>query len=122
MIALDSFRPFLRILHIYDSANFQHSDRRIVSRNICHGIAVTTILCCFALAMLGTAWYCVHFAFDLSVVAVQIGLLINANQFAITYISFMLKKHRVDEVFGILAETISKRECCCYDRSKLGDS
>lgn len=109
-----AFQPFLDIINICNSTNFRNVDKRIVIQNIFRAIAFAAIVFGFTMILLSDAWYCISVKFDFSVAAVQLGILINSLQFAITYISFRWKIRLTDELIQKLSRIINKRRCKIY--------
>lgn len=105
-----SFRPFQHVLTIFDSKNFQNQDRRILKRNI--GLAITVAVCavCYVVAMSSNAWFCASRKFDVAKIALAFGVLINAMQFAITYISIRMKNDVVNRLIAGINKIINERE------------
>lgn len=109
--AFSAFRPFIRLLNIFDSANYQNSDQRLVIRNVCHASVFAILIFSLALTLVSDAWFCIGVKFDLSVSVLQLGLLINASQFAVTYISIRWRVQLINETIRNLNRMTNKRGC-----------
>lgn len=107
--AFGAFRPFIRLLNIFDSANYQHSDQRLVIRNVCHASVFAILIFGLALSVVSDAWFCISVKLDLGVAALQLGLLINCGQFAITYISIRWRLQLINETIRNLNRMTNSR-------------
>lgn len=59
--------------------------------------------------MVRDAWYCISLKFDLSIAAVPLGVLINPNQIAITYITIQWKLRLTNELIEKLNGIVNER-------------
>lgn len=112
-----SFRPFQHILTIFDSNNFQNQPSHIYTRNMLQAITVAFFGVCYVVAMSSNAWFCVSRHFEVGDIALAFGVLINAMQFAITYITIRVKNETIVELITDIDEIINKRECSQYASS-----
>lgn len=104
-----AFRPFLRISNIFDSVNFQSPNRSIFIQNTRNAIGFAILIFGFSLTMVSDAWYCISLKFDLSIAAVPLGVLINPNQIAITYITIQWKLRLTNELIEKLNGIVNER-------------
>lgn len=109
--AFGAFRPFLRLLTIFDLANFRHSDRRVVLRNIFRAIVCAIIILCHEFLIMSNGWFCISHHFILREVAFKFGLYINATQFAITFVAFRWKIRMIYDTIDDLNGIVNMRKC-----------
>lgn len=106
-----AFRPFIHLLNNFDPANFRNPDGSIATRHIYKTIAFLFGIFGFVMSMSSAGWFCISVNFDLSVCAVPLGVFINPDQLAITYISFRYKLHEIRQFIKTLSEMIHGRKC-----------
>lgn len=108
-VVLRAYRPFVRILTIYNLKNFTNQSRRILFRNICLAILFTLTHIGCTLSTLSDVWYCHHHAWDLNVISLPFSLLLTVSQVTFSYISLVLNNRLVEEVIDCLQTVIDKR-------------
>lgn len=109
-VAFAAYKPFRRILSIYDMVNFQSQDSHIAARNICRAICFSVLIFCITVLILADAWHCYVKRSDFRDIALPIAVLISSPALAITYLAIGMKKHQMDGVFCALNEMIKKRK------------
>lgn len=102
----DSYRPFLRILTVFESKNFQSSYR---NRNICLAISFISIVMGLLVLIFGDLWYCIGVGLDTELLAWPFAIMISAVQMSITYTAFGIKYLQLEQTINSLKATIDKR-------------
>lgn len=103
------------MLSIYDAANFQNADGHANLRSACKAICFTASLFVMFVAWLGELLHCVRFSFNLSVVALQLGLLINLTLITMTYMAIGMKRRLVGEAMDRLQATVERSMSHLFD-------
>lgn len=103
-----AFRPFLRILTVYNANNFRNKQHRF--KNICLAIACFIFLVNLLISVMAAIWHCIALKFDLGQAALPFALLINSVQMLITYISIEIKNKQIEATIAGLIATIHKRK------------
>lgn len=107
---LAAYKPFLHILTIYDSKNFQNLDRHIIFSNRCQAIAVSVLIIAFSIGLYSVGLYCVVLNFDVGEVALQLALFINSLQLMITYVALRINNDDVDNVIAEISNIVTQRK------------
>lgn len=110
---LAAYKPFLHILTIYDSKNFESQEWRIRFRNTCQAIALLILYIGSVIAMYCDISFCFRNNFNVAHIALPFGIMINIIQLTIAYTSIRLKNYLVDRVMVYL-ETIVIHRMCYY--------
>lgn len=109
-VAFAAYKPFRRILSIYDMANFQSQDSHTAARNVCRAIGFSVLTFCITVLILADAWHCYVKRSDFRDIALPIAVLISSPALAITYLSIGMKKHQMDGVFCALNKMVAERK------------
>lgn len=113
---LDVFRPYQPLLHvltIYDSRHFHDVGRRIP--NVCYAFAFSVFMFGLFVLILGDAWYCIGYKFNLSEIALPFGIMISAVQMSITYVAIRFQYQHLENAIASLRETIQRCERTCFN-------
>lgn len=108
--AFSAYKPFLHILHIYKSENFQNQHRRILIRNTCQAIVYSACILSMAIFLMSDVKHCLSYNLHVAQIALPLGILVGVSQLIITYISIRMKDDLIDEVIANLNKIITKRE------------
>lgn len=112
-----AYKPIFNIFNIFtifDVKNFQNQERHILIRNVCQSMTLLMLILAFIIAILSDGWYCMDQNDKVTAFAFPFGILINASQLAITYISNQIKGDLADEVIARLEKVIIHREYSFY--------
>lgn len=106
---LRAFKPFYRMLTVYNSANFRNADKRTIFCNLWRATVATILIGSLAFATIVAVWYFFQNEFQLRIIAMPFATNITTYQINITYISMRLKLQQIDQVIASLNETINQR-------------
>lgn len=113
-IVLTAFRPFYRMLFIYDRTNFQQANPNAILWNVCKAFIFSALAFSLFVAWLGELVHCARHSFDLSVIALQLALMINLTSITITYVAFAMKKQLIGTVLDRLQATVNQSMIWAY--------
>lgn len=115
IIVLEKFRPFLKILMIYHSRNYQNNSERFV--HLCQIFAFSLVLIFFWLFIITDAWFCIDQQFDLNVIAQPISFLIHGIEMHFVYISIIAKCVQIDMIINRLQKIVEHSKCFVFLRT-----
>lgn len=107
---LKQFRPFTRILCVYNWENFNNSNKLIVLRNIFQVIGFTILFISLSLIMVSGYWFCVDKQFDMTDISLAVPIIFCAFQMVVTYVSLMSKNRGIIRALDNLQCVIGERE------------
>lgn len=109
---LVAYRPFARILRLYNPANFNTTGKSTRFRNISKAIGFAILLMSLSLIMVSGYRFCVDQNFNVMDISLAMPIILCAFQMVLTYFSLMLENHELGKIVERLQVTIDKREYC----------
>lgn len=107
---LVKYRPFARILSVYNAENFRNPNKSIVLSNIGQAIGFTVLVISLSLIMVSGYWFCVDNKFNVQDISLAVPIIFCAFQMVLTYVSLMLENRIVSRTMDNLQLIIEERE------------
>lgn len=104
---LKAYRPFFRILTIYNAEKFQILNWKECVPVVCKAVILPVLL---IWCHLSAFWYCVDQKFNLHVIAQPLSLLLGAIQMTCIYVALSMMNRKTEQTIDLLQEIIGKRE------------
>lgn len=107
---LHAYRPFIRIVQLYNMKNFQGDDRRIVTRNLCETIGFTVLLSSMLVVLISAFSAFMDIGMNLIGLSHPLSIWLCVAQLFLTYMVLLTKRQQIIYTIDKLQGMIAKRK------------
>lgn len=108
---MKAFKPYMRILRIYDTDNYHGHDFRTIIGNIIFAIMISFFtMVSFPIIIVCGVWLCVDLDFDLNKISSTAPITIHTLQYLLVYISFTLRNTEIQDTINRLQSIVNRRK------------